>query len=104
MQRLLVLQSMWAMERRQTDGAERTLEQNVEMILGAGYDGISASFTDVGVARRIAALVKPHGKELEGQCFPRTIDEPKPNPELSTEVGVHHLDIQADVRPRRIAD
>ena len=104
MQRLLVLQSMWAMERRQTDGAERTLEQNVEMILGAGYDGISASFTDAGAARRIATLVKPQGKVLEGQCFPRTIDELKPALELCTELGVHHLDIQADVRPRRIAD
>ena len=70
------------MERRQTDGAECTLEQNVEMILGAGYDGISASFTDAGAARRIAALVKPHGKVLEGQCFPRTIDELEPALEL----------------------
>ena len=26
-QRLLVLQSLWAMERRHTDGIERTLEQ-----------------------------------------------------------------------------
>ena len=92
------------MERRQTDGAECTLEQNVEMILGAGYDGISASFTDAGAARRIAALIKPHGKVLEGQCFPRTIDELEPTLELCTELGVHHLDIQADVRPRRIAD
>ena len=104
MQRLLVLQSMWAMERRQADGAERTLEQNVEMILAAGYDGISASFTDAGAARRIAALIKPHGKVLEGQCFPRTIDELEPALELCTELGVHHLDIQADVRPRRIDD
>ena len=31
-QRLLVMQSLWAMERRHTDGVERTLEENVEMI------------------------------------------------------------------------
>ena len=41
MQNLLFLQSMWAMERRHTDGVERSLEQNVEMIVGAGYDGVS---------------------------------------------------------------
>ena len=51
-QRLLFMQSMWAMERRHTDGIERTIEENVEMILGAGFDGVSMSFTDAGAARR----------------------------------------------------
>jgi len=104
MQKLLFLQSMWAMERRHTDGIERTLEQNVEMILGAGYDGISMSFTNPDAARRVSALLKPHGKVMEAQCFPREVDDLKPMLELCTEVGVHHLDIQADVRPRKIAD
>lgn len=104
MQKLLFLQSMWAMERRHPDGVERSLEQNVEMILGAGYDGVSMSFTNAAHARRVAALLKPHGKAMEGQCFPRTVDDLKPVLELCTEIGVHHLDIQADVRPRRVAD
>jgi hypothetical protein len=104
MQTLLVLQSMWAMERRHTDGIERTIEQNVEMILGAGFDGVSMSFTDASAARRTAALLKPHRKVMEAQWFPRTIDDLKPALELCTELGVHHLDIQADVRPRTIAE
>jgi hypothetical protein len=29
-QRLEIYQSMWAMERRHTDGHERTLEKNIE--------------------------------------------------------------------------
>ena len=102
MQRLLFLQSMWAMERRHTDGIEPSLERNVEMILDAAYDGISMSIADPSVARRVSALIRPHGKAMEGQCFPRTVDDLKPVLELATELGVHHLDIQADVRPRRI--
>jgi hypothetical protein len=103
MQRLLILQSLWAMERRHTDGIERTLEQNVEMILDAGFDGVSMSITNVEAARRTAELIRPHGKVVEAQCFPQTVDDLKPVLELCAELGVHHLDIQADVRPRKIA-
>ncbi len=104
MQRLLFLQSLWAMERRHTDGLERTLEQNVEMILAAGFDGVSMSFTDAAAARRAGALLRPGGKIIEAQCFPGTVDDLKPMLELASAVGVHHLDIQADVRPRRLQD
>ncbi|HEY1723070.1 MAG TPA: sugar phosphate isomerase/epimerase [Magnetospirillaceae bacterium] len=104
MQRLLFFQSMWAMERRHTDGIERSIEQNVEMILGAGYDGVSMSLTDADAIRRVNALIKPHGKVLEPHCFPKTVDDLKPVLDLCTELGVHHLDVQADVRPRQIAD
>jgi len=55
-QKLLFLQSLWAMERRHSDGKERTLEQNIEMILGADFDGVSMSFTDAAAARRGCAL------------------------------------------------
>jgi hypothetical protein len=40
----------------------------------------------------------------EGQCFPKTVDHLKPILELCTEHRVHHLDIQADVRPRRLQE
>jgi hypothetical protein len=103
-QKLAVLQSLWGMERRHTDGMERSLEQNVEMILMAGFDGVSMTVSDAAAARRTAALLKPHGKLIEAQCFPRCVDELKPALELCTELGVCYLDIQADVRPRRIAD
>jgi hypothetical protein len=104
MQNLLFLQSLWAMERRHTDGVERSLEQNIEMILGADFDGVSVSFTDSALARRASALLKPNGKVIEAQCFPRTIDDLAPSLELASAIGVHHLDIQADVRPRRLQD
>jgi hypothetical protein len=104
MQKLLFLQSLWAMERRHTDGVERTLDENVEMIVGAGFDGVSMSYTDAALARRAAALLKPAGKVIEAQCFPKTVDDLKPTLELAAGIGIHHLDIQADVRPRRLQE
>jgi hypothetical protein len=104
MQKLVVLQSLWAMERRHTDSIERSLDENVAMILDADFDGVSMSLSNAEAARRVAALLKPQGKLIEAQCFPQTINDLIPALELCTEFGVHHLDIQADVRPRRIAD
>lgn len=103
MQKLLILQSMWAMERRHTDGLERSLEENVEMIVGAEFDGLSMSVGDASLFRRAAQLLESE-KSIEAQCFPTTVDDLQPVLELCTSVGVHHLDIQADVRPRRVAD
>ena len=40
----------------------------------------------------------------EGQCFPKTVDDLKPVLEIASEFPLHHLDIQPDVRPRRIDD
>jgi hypothetical protein len=104
MQKLLVFQSLWAMERRETDGFERTLEENVEMIQKAGFAGVSTDYRERDYVRRLAGLLKPHGMRAEGQCFPTTIDDLKPVLEIATEFGVQHLDIQPDVRPRRISE
>jgi hypothetical protein len=104
MQKLLVLQSMWAMQRRHTDGYERTLERNVQMIVEARYDGISMGLREPGEVRRVSRELRAHGMVLEGGCFPKTVDELLPALELAAEVGVQHLNIQADVRPRRLQD
>lgn len=103
MQRLLVLQSLWAMERRHTDGFERTVEANVEMIAGAGFDGISTPWTDRDLVRRMAGGLRP-GMVAEGVCFPKTVDELKPVLEIAAEFPVHHINLQPDVRPRRLED
>jgi hypothetical protein len=104
MQSILFLQSLWAMERRHADGHERSLEENVRMIVEAGYDGVSTSFTDAARARRTGALLRGSEKAIEAQWFPATVDDLKPALELCTEVGVHHLDIQPDIRPRTIRE
>jgi hypothetical protein len=104
MQTISIFQSLWAMERRHADGFERSLEENVEMIRGAGFAGVSADFRDRDFVRRLSGLLKAGGMRAEGQCFPKTVDELKPVLDISAEFGVHHVDIQPDVRPRRLQD
>ncbi|WAP66787.1 sugar phosphate isomerase/epimerase family protein [Jiella pelagia] len=103
-QRLLVLQSLWAMERRHTDGFERSIEENVAMIAEAGFDGVSTHWTDHDAVARVSALLRERGMTAEGQCFPKTVDDLKPVLDIASKYPLHHLDIQPDIRPRRVAD
>ncbi len=104
MQKFLVFQALWAMERRHTDGFERSLEENVKMIADAGFDGISGDWRDRDKCRQMSALMKQYNLTAEGQCFPKTIDDLKPALENATEFRLHHLDIQPDIRPRRLQE
>ena len=104
MQKMAVLQSLWAMERRHTDGWERTLEENIEKIISVGFDGVSAHCHDREKVRRISGLLPKGSAYYEGQCFLKSVDDLKPVLEIASEFGVHHIDLHADIRPRRLAD
>jgi hypothetical protein len=104
MGKLVVLQSMWAMERRHTGGFERSLEDNVRMIVEAGYNGVSAHCTDRAAVARLSGLLTDTGLAIEGQAFPKTVEDMKPVLDIASEFGVRHIDVQPDVRPRRLED
>ena len=104
MQKLLVLQSLWSMQRPGGTGAERPLAQNIETIAAAGFDGIGAVFSDRAEAQRLVALANAAGLVIEGQCFPRNVDELKPILELAAAYPVHHLNVQPNVRLARVED
>jgi len=55
------------MERRHTDGVERSLEENIEMIAGAGFQGISGDYRNRDHVRRMASLLRGPGLQAEGQ-------------------------------------
>lgn len=92
------------MERRHTDGFERSLEENIATIAGAGFGGVSAHCHDREKVRRISALLPKGCNYYEGQCFVRTVDDLKPVLEIATEFRVGHIDLHADIRPRRLSD
>jgi hypothetical protein len=104
MQKLLVLQALWSMQRLQPDGIEPSLDANIELIANAAFDGVGTVWTDRDEARRVTALTRPAGLIVEGLCFPRSVDELKPVLEIAAEFPVHHLNIQPNVRLRRLED
>lgn len=103
-QTLAVLQSMWAMERRQPDGVEWPLATKLEMIRDAGFDGAGVRFIDPAYAREVTAFLRAHGMIWQAQCYPRTIADLAPVLDLVEELGADHVNLQPDVRPRTLAE
>lgn len=99
MQQLKVYQSLWAMERRQPDGHEWPLEQQLAMIRDAGFDGAGVRFFDYAYARKIVTTLKEYGMTWQAQCYPQSVDDLKPIIEYVQELGADHINLQPDVRP-----
>lgn len=104
MQKLHVFQSLWAMERRHTDGFERNLEDNIAMIIEAGFDGVSAHYTNRQDVARLNQVIEGTGLKIEGVCFPRTVEDLNLPLELAADYPVSHLNLQPDIRLRRVED
>lgn len=104
MQKLLVFQSLWAMERRHTDGFERSLAENTAMIVEAGFDGVSAHYTNRDDVVLLSEAIQGTGLKVEGICFPRTVDDLRLPLQLAAEFSVSHINLQPDVRLRRVED
>ena len=104
MQKLKVLQSLWAMERRRPDNQEWTLEEKLTMIRDAGFDGCGVRFIDFDFAREVTAFLRGNGMIWQAQCYPKTVDDLKPVIDYVRELGADHINLQADVRPQRLED
>jgi len=104
MQKLLVYQSLWAMERRRPDGLEWSLAEKLEMIRDAGFDGAGVRFFDYKYAKEVTDFLRRHGMTWQAQCYPKTVDDLKPIIEHVKELGADHINLQPDVKPYRLED
>ncbi|BCP54539.1 xylose isomerase [Kaistia sp. 32K] len=104
MQRLLVFESMWGMQRLKGRAADLPLADMVAEAAAAGFDGVTHLFFTPELAAPLAAAAGDNGLLIEGQCFPATIEDLKPTLELANRYGIHHLTIQPDVRPRALSE
>jgi hypothetical protein len=97
MQRLLVMQSMWAMEQRLGDRSGWPLERKVQAIAQAGFDGAGLRAEDRGFVAQAVGLLRDAGLAWQGVCIVRSHDELARAVALAAEFGAHHLDVQADL-------
>lgn len=104
MQRLLIYQSLWAMERRRPDGLEWSLQQKLEMISDAGFDGAGVRFFDYQYAKEVTDFLRAHDMTWQAQCYPKSVDDLKPIIEHVQELGADHINLQPDVRPYRLEE
>jgi len=102
MQRFLVFQSLWSMQGLRT--GEASLEEQLARIKAANFDGIGTLWIDREDAARVSTLANSLRLAVEGLCFPTDIESLKPALEWGAEFGVHHLNIQPNIRLRRIED
>jgi hypothetical protein len=104
MQRLQVYQSMWAMEQRRPDGFEWSLDEKLDRIIGAGFDGAGVRFTEREHARAVTQRLRAAGLSWQAQCYPRTVQDLAPVLAHVAEFGADHVNLQADVRPHTVAE
>lgn len=103
-QKLLVYQSLWAMERRQADEPEYPVPRQLEMIRDAGFDGSGVRFVDPAFARDVTGFLRANNMSWQAQCYPRSVADLAPVLALVKELGADHVNLQPDVRPYRLED
>ncbi len=104
MQKLEVFQSIWAMERRRPDGEEWPLEQKVEMIAEAGYDGMDLYSFVPELSRPAAKLLNRAGLACTCCAFPKSIEGFQDDIDMALELGARHLNVIGQLYPMTVSE
>jgi hypothetical protein len=103
-QKLLIYQSLWAMERRLPDEPEYPIQHQLEMIRDAGFDGCGVRFVDPAFARGVTGFLRANNMTWQAQCYPKTVADLEPVLALVQERGADRINLQPDVRPYRLEE
>lgn len=102
MRELVVFQSLWAMQDHR-GLCDLPMHAQLEKIAAAGFDGVTDHFWLPQPAERLYRAAKTYGLQIEGQAFPRTVEDLGAVLDVASRYDCHHLTLQADVRPRSLA-
>jgi len=94
------------MELRQPGVAERSLEENITMIAGAGFHGVGLdlAMSDVPLAEAARPLLERHGLACLFNGFPKSDDELRFMLAMAKDFGSPFLSVIGQVMPRTLED
>lgn len=99
---LHILQSIWGMDRVRGNGREWSMSERMARIHGAGFAGFSAHvYPGAGVEHWIDEA-RDYGFVIEGNAFPKSVEDLRPALVLAAQYQVHHLVVQGDIRPYNV--
>lgn len=98
--KLVVLQSMWAMENIWPGGQTMPMPEAVAIIQQHGFQGVTDHMIEREKVLPLVTELRALGLTMEGQCFPDCIEALIPTIELAAEFSPHHVTIQPNVRTR----
>ncbi len=104
MQQLLVLQSLWTFEDLDQPPCAPTLEARLDVVKASGFDGAGTLWLDRREVETVSRLAHERGLLLEGLTLPNSVDALKPALEWGTAFGLHHLNVQPDIRTASVAE
>jgi sugar phosphate isomerase/epimerase len=104
MPRLLVLQSLWTFEDLNGAPCPPNLEARLDLVRASGFDGAGTLWLECTEAQRVASLARERDLVLEGLALPSSIDALKPALEWGTAFGLHHLNVQPDIRTANVSE
>jgi len=98
MPRLLVLQSLWAMQRLSAS-EDPPVEAMVARVQAAGFDGVGLRCMERGFVAQVAPELQARGLAWQAQCLPRCAAEMAPLLDLAAEFGAVQVNVIARLPP-----
>jgi hypothetical protein len=103
--KLQIFQSLWGMERLARPGRpEWSLEEKLQKIAEAGFEGVEFCFEDLEFTRRVTGILKDVNLKCSCIAFPETVDELIPIIERVKEFGATHINIQPMPMPETVEE
>jgi hypothetical protein len=101
--KLQIFQSLWGMEKLARPGRpEWTLEERLQKIAEAGFEGVEFCFEDLDFVKQMTNLLNNLNMKYSCIAFPETADELQPIIDRVIEFGATHINIQPMPKPERV--
>lgn len=94
MANLLVLQSVWGLDKCPGFDIENDLDAALERVVAAGFDGVGVNIARVARTAGVVHVMSRHGLAWEGQVLVHHADQLAAYIDEAHRLGAHHLNVQ----------